>query len=134
MVMTHFERCLYQDPRQDLNALWWQLVAQYQGLKPPERKNPDWAAKIHLSSSSVYYHNYLLGKLLASQLHSTFLSEVLGAKPHEEPSLVAETRLKPFLIERVFKHGARYHWNELVKLATGRPLRVDAFVRLFAET
>lgn len=134
MVMTHFERCLYQDPKQDLDALWWQLVGQYQGLKPPERKNPDWAAKIHFSTSSAYYHNYLLGKLLASQLHSTFLNDVLGVKPNEEPSLVAETRLKPFLIERVFKHGARYRWDDLVKLATGRPLTVEGFVRLFAET
>ncbi len=29
---------------------------------------PDWAAKIHMTGAPVYYHNYLLGELIASQL------------------------------------------------------------------
>ena len=30
---------------------------------------PDWATKIHIALYPCYYHNYLLGELLASQLH-----------------------------------------------------------------
>lgn len=134
MVMALFERALYQDPDQDLDALWWRLVQDYQGLKPPKRKNPDWAAKIHFSSSPAYYHNYLLGELLASQLYATVMNDVLGANPDAEPSLVAEPRLKGFLIEKVFRHGARYRWDELIEQATGQPLTPEFFARQFAQT
>ena len=134
MVMARFERQLYEDPDQDLDALWWRLVHEYQGLKPPKRKNPDWAAKVHFSSSPAYYHNYLLGELLASQLYATLLSDVLGANPDAEPSLVADPRLKGFLIEKIFRHGARYRWDELIKQATGQPLTPEFFARQFAQT
>ena len=37
-------------------------------LKKPEGRNmPDWATKIHVALYPCYYHNYLLGELLASQ-------------------------------------------------------------------
>ena len=29
---------------------------------------PDWAAKIHIATNPVYYHNYMLGEMMASQL------------------------------------------------------------------
>ncbi len=34
-VMLRFEKGMYEDPKQDLNALWWDLVQKYQGLKKP---------------------------------------------------------------------------------------------------
>ena len=43
-VMLRFEKELYDDPDQDLNELWWDLVERYQGLKRPEgRDAPDYA-------------------------------------------------------------------------------------------
>ena len=36
-VMLRFEKGMYENPDQDLNELWWSLVAKYQGLKKPER-------------------------------------------------------------------------------------------------
>ncbi|MCK7529636.1 MAG: hypothetical protein MZV63_00520 [Marinilabiliales bacterium] len=35
--------------------------------KPEGRNMPDWATKIHVALYPCYYHNYLLGELLASQ-------------------------------------------------------------------
>jgi peptidyl-dipeptidase A len=67
--MTRFERALYVDPEQDLNRLWWDLVERYQRVPRPDgRDEPDWASKIHIVSAPVYYHNYMLGELFASQL------------------------------------------------------------------
>ncbi|HSG29483.1 MAG TPA: M2 family metallopeptidase, partial [Candidatus Krumholzibacterium sp.] len=67
-VMFNFERELYRDPDQDLNALWWELKEKYQFMnKPAGRDEPDYAAKIHIIASPVYYHNYMLGELIASQ-------------------------------------------------------------------
>ncbi|MGE5597898.1 MAG: M2 family metallopeptidase, partial [Bacteroidota bacterium] len=69
LVMVYFEREMYRDPGQNLNALWWRLVRDLQFVTPPEgRDAPDYASKIHLGTAPVYYHNYLLGALTASQI------------------------------------------------------------------
>ena len=48
-VMLRFEKAMYENPDQDLNKLWWDLVEKYQGLKrPPNRNAPDYASKIHI--------------------------------------------------------------------------------------
>ncbi len=55
-VMFRFEKAMYENPDQDLNQLWWDLVAKYQLLKQPEgRSAPDYASKIHIVSAPVYY-------------------------------------------------------------------------------
>ena len=79
LVMTNFERSLYADPESDLDARWWELVQRYQMVTPPRgRHNPDWAAKSHVACVPVYYHNYLYGNLVASQLAATLQRECGG--------------------------------------------------------
>lgn len=69
-VMYRFEKQMYENPDQDLNALRRDLVETYQMIKRPAGRNePDRATKIHIATSPCYYHNYLLGELLASQLY-----------------------------------------------------------------
>ncbi|MBO0701182.1 MAG: M2 family metallopeptidase, partial [Zavarzinella sp.] len=76
-VMLRFEKAMYENPGQDLNKLWWDLVEKYQGLKrPPERNAPDYGSKIHIVTAPVYYHNYMMGQLFASQVHATIAKEV----------------------------------------------------------
>jgi len=70
LVMYNFEKRLYADPDRDLNNLWWDLVEKYQLIKrPPGPVDAGWASKLHFTSAPCYYHNYILGELLASQLH-----------------------------------------------------------------
>ena len=79
LVMNTFERALYADPDGDLDALWWELVQRYQGVTPPDdRRAPDWAAKIHIAVSPVYYHTYLYGAIVALQLVAALESELGG--------------------------------------------------------
>lgn len=126
-VMVRFERALYADPEQNLNRLWWDLVEEYQGVPRPEgRDAPDWAAKIHVVSAPVYYHNYMLGELFASQLDRAIHTDVLTG-PGGRRSVVGETGVGDFLRERVFGCGKRYHWRELVERATGEPLNPEWF-------
>jgi peptidyl-dipeptidase A len=128
LVMAHFERELYRDPdRPDLGTLWWDLVERMQLVRRPEgRDAPDWAAKIHLSLSPVYYHNYLLGELMASQLGSALRGRLQpGASPATSPEVGR------FLRERVFAPGASLPWNELLIHATGSRLDAEHFVREF---
>ena len=79
LVMNGFERMLYANPEADLDALWWELVAKHQLLTPPEgRSSPDWAAKIHIAIAPVYYHTYLYGSIVASQLRDALAAEAGG--------------------------------------------------------
>jgi peptidyl-dipeptidase A len=123
-VMLHFERALYADPSQDLHALWWDLKERYQRLARPEgRDAPDWAAKIHVALWPVYYHNYVLGELTASQLQATLVARYGG--------LVGQPQAGRFLREQVFAPGAAADWSERVHLATGHALDPVHFVRQF---
>jgi len=129
LVMSHFERALYADPdREDLDELWVKLREKYQGITYPEgRVAPDWAAKIHFAIAPVYYHNYLLGELLASQLSSTLLEES-GDRSVVDSQYVGEA-----LIARVFAPGRSLGWDALVEQATGHPLSTAPFVREFVH-
>ena len=118
--MFRFEKSMYANPDQDLNKLWWDLVEKYQLLKKPEgRNNADWASKIHIASYPCYYHNYQLGELLASQLNAYIGENIIGEK---EPSITGHPEVGEFLVEKVFKPGSRYYWNEMIEKATGEKL------------
>lgn len=128
LVMTHFERDLYADPDQDLNTLWWNYVEQFQRIPRPEGRNrPDWAAKIHLGCSPVYYQNYILGELTASQLNAAMERELGITTLTEEPQVGA------WLTKNVFKPGKRWHWNGMIERATGEPLSAKYFVEQFVK-
>jgi peptidyl-dipeptidase A len=132
-VMMRFERDLYADPGRDLNHLWWSLVERYQMVPAPRgRDEPDWAAKIHMVSAPVYYHNYMLGELFASQLDHTIQTRVLGAR-NGRRSIVNEPAVGSFLRDNVFRLGKRYRWDELVRRASGHPLAPDHFVDQFVR-
>lgn len=129
LVMIHMERALYRDPAQDLRALWWRLVERFQGVRAPEgRHEPDWAAKIHFSIAPVYYHNYLLGEMLASQLQDHILARVLGGGADRWQRFAGDPAVGAFLRERFYAPGKRWSWRELVAHATGRPLESRPFV------
>ncbi|MEW6337829.1 MAG: M2 family metallopeptidase [Acidobacteriota bacterium] len=131
-VMLRFERELYADPRQDLDAVWWSLVEGYQGLRrPAEAPAGAWASKIHLVTAPVYYHNYELGELFASQLHAAIVRELFPGVPSDSVVYVGDRRVGSFLKERVFAPGASLPWREFVVRATGEELGPRAFATQF---
>jgi peptidyl-dipeptidase A len=122
LVMTGFERRLYADPEADLDAVWWELVARHQLVTPPEgRRAPDWAAKIHIAVAPVYYHTYLYGSIVASQLHASLRRDANG--------LVDRPEAGRLLTERLYSRGLSERWDRLVEHATGSSLSVDALAR-----
>ena len=134
MVMYDFEKQLYANPDQDLNCLWWRLVEKYQFVeKPQARDEPDWAAKIHFTIAPCYYHNYVLGELLASQLHHHIVRNVLKLESDEGVSYVNRKEVGEFLRKKVFEPGSVYHWDEMIERATGEPLTPKYFVAEFVE-
>src|SRR5262245_9809475 len=118
ITLVRFERELYRNTAQDLNRLWWEYVERFQKITPPpDRDRPDWASKVHLASSPVYYQNYVLGELMASQTLRFVQREVLHAESYADNLAVGQ-----FLRERIFKPGARYDWNTMLRKATGEGL------------
>ena len=131
-VMYRFEKAMYEDPDQDLNNLWWQLVEKYQMLKRPENRNePDWASKIHVALYPAYYHNYMLGELLASQLYYFVKENILKNNSSENISFVDNKNIGKFFIEEYFVYGSQYHWSELIKKATGNQLTPAFYAKQF---
>ena len=123
-VMTRFERDLYADPDADHSARWWHLVERYQLVqRPPGDRQHDWAAKLHLAIAPVYYHNYLLGEVTASQLLAWLQAETGASSPAQAPAEYGR-----LLRDSVFSPGASLRWDALVERATGRPLDTRAFV------
>jgi len=130
MVMLHFEKAMYEDPDQDLNTLWWDMVEKYQGLtRPADRNEPDWAAKPHFTIAPVYYHNYQLGELFAAQLRAKLAKLAAHEGPTRTLSFNGRKDFGEFLRREVFAPGKRVTWPEFIEKATGEPLTAKYFAR-----
>ncbi|MFY3792571.1 M2 family metallopeptidase [Ureibacillus sp. MALMAid1270] len=127
ITFVFFEKELYENPDQDLNALWWKTVNEIQLVTPPDTTdNPDWAAKIHFTLAPVYYQNYLLGELMAAQVLR-----------HVETKISPEFFTKEtgeMLINEFFKPAALYNWNEKISRITGEQLNPAHFVEVYCKT
>jgi len=127
-VMFRFEKALYDNPDQDLNTLWWDLVERYQMVHRPDgRHAPDYASKIHIVSAPAYYHNYLMGELFADQVLYAIARDVLGGVDPSRASFVGNKLVGAFLKTRVFDPGRSLDWNALTRHATGEDLSAKAF-------
>jgi len=126
LVMNAFERALYADPDDDLDSIWWELVARYQLVTPPEgRSAPDWAAKIHIAVSPVYYHTYLYGAIVALQLKDAVFASVGGIVDRPEAGAL--------LRQKLYAPGQSIRWDRLVEHASGMPLSVASLARHVAN-
>ncbi len=126
LVMNAFERALYADPDDDLDSIWWGLVARYQLVAPPDgRKAPDWAAKIHIAVAPVYYHTYLYGAIVALQLKDALDASVGGIVDRPEAGAV--------LRKKLYAPGQSIRWDRLVEHASGTPLSVASLARHVAN-
>ena len=134
LVMVRFEKQLYANPDQDLNTLWWDLVERYQLVRrPPGPVDAGWASKLHFVKAPCYYHNYVLGELLASQFEHKIVQDVLKVGPGQRVSLADDPRIGRFFIDQVFGPGALYPWQEMIGRATGEPLTPKYFVQQFIQ-
>jgi peptidyl-dipeptidase A len=132
-VMLRFEKGMYENPEQDLNKLWWDMVEQYQMLRrPPGRSAPDYGSKIHIVAAPVYYHNYMMGELFASQVHHTIARKVYkGAEP-STVVYVGNKEVGAYMRQHVFEPGKTMTWNELTRFATDADLNAEAFAKDFS--
>ncbi|MCX6113511.1 MAG: M2 family metallopeptidase [Proteobacteria bacterium] len=133
-VMYRFEKSMYENPEQDLNKLWWKLVEKYQLIKKPAgRHEPDWATKIHIALYPAYYHNYLMGELLASQLNYYIAKNIIKSKDIKNQSYANNKDVGKYLAEKVFAPGRKYYWDDMIKKATGEKLTAKYYAKQFVN-
>jgi peptidyl-dipeptidase A len=131
-VMLRFEKSMYENPKQDLNKLWWDLVEQYQQVKRPKGRNaPDYASKIHIGSAPVYYHNDRMGQRFASQVHHTIARELYNNAEPRSVIYIGDKKVGDFMQNKVFEPGRSLDWKGLTKHATGEDLNPKAFAKDF---
>ncbi len=141
LALAHFERALYRDPEQDLQALYWTLVERFQGIsRPPGREAcVDYLSKRHLVTHPVGYPYYLLGHCFAAQLarrlarvqgHDTnpLDMDLIGRASMLGLTTAASLALGEFLRDRLFAPGADVD-DPFAFAATvcGEPFSIDAW-------
>lgn len=127
-VMYRFEKSMYENPDQDINKLWWDLVEKYQMIKKPEGRNePDWASKIHVATSPIYYHNYMLGWLILEQTKHHIQSSILNCSTGTCSSFYGRTEVGNYLRNQVFSYGLKYPWYKEIEIETGENLTAKYF-------
>src|SRR5262245_57687889 len=130
--MLRFEKSMYENPDQDLNKVWWDLVEQYQLLKRPAGRNAaDYASKIHIVSAPVHSQNYMMGQFFASQLHHAIALDVLKGAAPRTALYNGRPEVGAYLREKVFGPGRTRDWDGLTAFATGERLNPKAFAADF---
>lgn len=134
-VVYRFEKEMYANPDQDLNALWWNLVEKYQGMKKPEGRNePDYGTKIHIALYPCYYHNYQLGELLASQMHYYIVNNITKTGNYKDECYIGNKEIGNWMRTNIFEPGMRYEWNDFIERATGEKLTAKYYAQQFELT
>ena len=132
-VMLRFEKGMYENPEQDLNKLWWDNVEKYQLLRRPAGRNaPDYGSKYHIVGAPVYYHNYMMGELFASQLHHAIARKVFKDADPNTVTYVGNKEVGAFMRRYVFEPGRTMSWNALTRYATDADLSPEAFAKDFS--
>jgi len=133
-VVYRFEKSMYENPGQDLNKLWWDLVEKYQMIKRPENRNePDWVTKIHIALYPAYYHNYMLGELLASQYLHYISANITKVEDVKNQSLSANREIGNWFRKNIFAPAALYPWNDMIQNATGEKLTPKYYAQQFVD-
>jgi carboxypeptidase Taq len=104
----------------ELPAAWEAKMEEYLGVTPEDHargvlQDVHWAAGLF-----GYFPTYTIGNVLSAQ----FFEQARKAHP-EIPEMIGRGEfgaLLGWLRENVYRHGKRYDPDELVELATGRPL------------
>lgn len=133
-TMTRFEHALYAEnlSPDELNAKWWELVRNYQGVVPPGPRGEEYAdalTKTHINDDPGQYYDYALSFALLFQLHDHIAANILEQDPHDTDYWGHEA-VGDFL-RRVMSPGASRPWRQVLQETTGRSLDAQAIVDYF---
>lgn len=134
-VMTRFEHDLYEKDLApgEYNKRWWQYVAKYQGIVPPEPRGEEFcdaATKTHIIDDPAQYYDYALAFAIKYQLHMHIAKRILKQDPHN-CSYYGNKEVGDFLW-KILKLGKTEDWRKVMRDATGQEISAQPMLEYFA--
>ena len=133
-VMSEWENSFYADnlPADQLNARWWELCKEYQGMEPPTPRGENYldpATKTHINDDPAQYYDYALSYVILFQLHDHIAKNILHQDPHAT-NYYGNAEVGQFLRD-IMRPGSSRDWREVLKEKTGEDLSARAMVAYF---
>jgi peptidyl-dipeptidase A len=133
-VMSEWESSFYADklPADQLNARWWALCKQYQGMVPPTTRGENYldpATKTHINDDPAQYYDYALSYVILFQLHDHIAKNILHQDPHAT-NYYGNKEVGQFLRD-IMRPGSSRDWRVVLKEKTGEDLSARAMVDYF---
>jgi carboxypeptidase Taq len=111
----------------DLPSAWNDLFREYLGLTPPDDAKGV-LQDIHWSNGDFgYFPTYALGNLIASQLWENITADIPDLEAQIEKADFGD--LLTWLREKVHVYGRKFMPTELIKMATGRDLTPEPYLK-----
>jgi peptidyl-dipeptidase A len=133
-VMSEWENAFYAEnlPADQLNAKWWALCKQYQGMVPPTARGENYldpATKTHINDDPAQYYDYALSYIILFQLHDHIARKILHQDPHATNYF--GSREAGQFIQDIMRPGSSRDWRTVLKEKTGEDLSARAMVDYF---
>ena len=133
-VMSEWENSFYADklPADQLNARWWALCKQYQGMVPPTTRGENYldpATKTHINDDPAQYYDYALSYVILFQLHDHIAKNILHQDPHAT-NYYGNKEVGNFLRD-IMRPGSSRDWRVVLKEKTGEDLSARAMIDYF---
>jgi peptidyl-dipeptidase A len=133
-VMSEWENAFYAEnlPADQLNAKWWALCKQYQGMVPPTERGENYldpATKTHINDDPAQYYDYALSYIILFQLHDHIARKILHQDPHATNYF--GSREAGQFIQDIMRPGSSRDWRTVLKEKTGEDLSARAMVDYF---
>ncbi len=134
-TMPEWEHAFYAKdlPADQLNARWWQLVGDIQGVEPPGPRGEqfcDPASKTHINDNPAYYYSYGWATVFKFQLHDHICRTILKQDPRN--ANYAQNKEVGAFLQGILRKGASEDWRKVLKDATGEDLSTRAMKDYFA--
>ncbi len=119
-------------PKEEMNARWWKVVGDLQGVEPPSHRSEAWcdpATKTHINDNPAYYYSYGLATVFKYQMHDHIARKILRQDPHA--ANYAGSKAVGDFLKGVLAKGATEDWRKVLKEATGEDLSTRAMADYF---
>ena len=108
---------------------------KYQLIKRPDIPvGTEWATKVHIATYPVYYQNYQLGELFASQILNHIAEKFYHNANIDQVIFWQKPAAGDYLKENIFSTAKKLPWNEMISKATGEPLSARFFVKQYVAS
>lgn len=134
-IMVRFEvECAVLEGKlavNDMPAYWNSKYEEYLGITP-RTDSEGCLQDVHWSMGSIgYFPTYTMGNLLSYQFWNC-LEKDLG----DTDAMIARGDFQPileWLIQKIYRHGAKYPPQELVPMVTGKPMGASDYLARLSQ-